>query len=131
MREAYIVKFKDPEGDDLALHIKEEMITIFDVDDVKNITIAKEFFLFYLPYSKCDKFAKLITKNFKKVKAIDAHDYILSGKMPLDGFSDDDIELLEKYIMKNLSVDFILDKINESGIESLSKVEKEYLSKLS
>jgi hypothetical protein len=39
------------------------------------------------------------------------------------------IELLEKFYKEHASSDSILDKINESGIESLTEFDKEFLAK--
>ena len=38
-------------------------------------------------------------------------------------------KVLERFLEKNLSVDMILDKINEQGIQSLSEIDKGILNK--
>lgn len=73
---------------------------------------------------KClDFILSLLYKYEIRFKLKDITKIFLYGQVTID---DDDFQ---NYLKENLDIDTILDKINEIGIESLSLLDKEILSK--
>ena len=135
-KEGYISKLK---GNDLSASKdieygkmnEKELPRIFDEEDKKYVVFGFDFILFYLPYHKCKQFVDIVNSRFGDVLYLyDAQDDILLDRIQTDGLYDCEKKLLTDYIKDNLSVDFVLDKINESGINSLTELEKNYLKSL-
>lgn len=138
LKEAYIIKLKDKNNDlrgasdvEYGKLIEKEMPRIFNEEDKKYMVFGLDFMLFYLPYHKCKQFVDVVNSTFNDVLYLyDAQSDILLDRIQTDGFYDYENGLLVDYIKDNLSVDFVLDKINESGIDSLTELEKNYLKSL-
>ena len=70
-----------------------------------------------------NKICSLFYKYELKFKVQDITKLFLYGQVSVD-----DVDF-QNYLSENLDIDTILDKINEVGIESLSDLDKEILSK--
>ncbi len=70
-----------------------------------------------------EEVCSLFYKYEVKFKVQDITKLFLYGQVSIE---DDDFQ---KYLTENLDIDTILDKINEVGINSLSSLDKEILSK--
>ncbi len=86
-----------------------------------------------------DKYIKIIRDNNLKVDYLDISNDILKFKYNLESdlfylISDENeikfyffIHDLNNWILENLDIDNVLDRISEIGIDNLSKIEKEFL----
>jgi hypothetical protein len=107
----------------------------FDYDDLSgNYTL-----LIIASHIEVDKYIKIIRDNNLKVDYLDISNDILKFKYNLESdlfylISDENeikfdffIHDLNNWILENLYIDNVLDRISEIGIDNLSKIEKEFL----
>lgn len=86
-----------------------------------------------------DKYLKVMQNNNLKVDCLDISDNILKFKYNLELDlkylinSENELKFdffifdLNIWILENLEIDIVLDRISEVGIDNLSKIEKEFL----
>ncbi len=93
---------------------------VLNVDVVENGLVSS-----YMICSErvLEEVCSLFYKYEVKFKVQDITKLFLYGQVSIE---DDDFQ---KYLTENLDIDTILDKINEVGINSLSSLDKEILSK--
>jgi len=107
----------------------------FDYDDLSgNYTL-----LIIASHIEVDKYIKIIRDNTLKVDYLDISDDILKSKYDLEYDltllinEENEIKFdffihdLNNWILENLDIDYVLDRISEVGINNLSKIEKEFL----
>jgi hypothetical protein len=107
----------------------------FDYDDLSgNYTL-----LIIASHIEVDKYVKIIRDNTLKVDYLDISDDILKSKYDLEYDltllinEENEIKFdffihdLNNWILENLDIDNVLDRISEVGIDNLSKIEKEFL----
>jgi aromatic ring-opening dioxygenase LigB subunit len=107
----------------------------FDYDDLSgNYTL-----LIIASHIEVDKYIKIIRDNTLKVDYLDISDDILKSKYDLEYDltllinEENEIKFdffihdLNNWILENLDIDNVLDRISEVGIDNLSKIEKEFL----
>ena len=107
----------------------------FDYDDLSgNYTL-----LIIASHIEVDKYVKIIRDNTLKVDYLDISDDILKSKYDLEYDltllinEENEIKFdffihdLNNWILENLDIDNVLDRISEIGIDNLSKIEKEFL----
>jgi hypothetical protein len=86
-----------------------------------------------------DKYIKIIRDNNIKVDFLDISDNVLKSKCNLEfdlkNLINEENEIkydffideLNYWLLENLDIDNVLDRISEVGIDNLSKIEKEFL----
>jgi aromatic ring-opening dioxygenase LigB subunit len=107
----------------------------FDYDDLDgNYTL-----LIIASHIEVDKYIKIIRDNNLKVDYLDISNDILKSKYDLESDlfylinEENEIKFdffihdLNNWILENLDIDYVLDRISEVGINNLSKIEKEFL----
>lgn len=116
--------------------IEFEIFSILDEEDDKLIAVEDfgDFDVIYsfLPEYKTQKFMNILEKFGVLIESGDITEDVLMarkiGKEFTKTFEDQSFrEILERFIEKNLTIDLILDKINEQGIESLNEIDKKIL----
>lgn len=122
----YLLKLVDinyQNYEDYSHPVFEELSLLIDHSDVKYIEISDndDIFLRLLDY-KVTEIVNLLEKYFKVIKE-DITDKIINGII----YPNVDYNLFEMFRMENTSIDDILDKIFEKGIESLDKIDKTIL----
>jgi hypothetical protein len=116
--------------------IEFEIFSILDEEDDKLIAVEDfgDFDVIYsfLPEYKTHKFMNILEKFGVLIESGDITEDVLMarkiGKEFTKTFEDQSFrEILERFIEKNLTIDLILDKINEQGIGSLNEIDKKIL----
>ena len=116
--------------------IEFEIFSILDEEDDKLIAVEDfgDFDVIYsfLPEYKAHKFMNVLEKFGVLIESGDITEDVLMarkiGKEFTKTFKDPNFrEILERFIEKNLTIDLILDKINEQGIGSLNELDKKIL----
>lgn len=116
--------------------IEFEIFSILDEEDDKLIAVEDfgDFDVIYsfLPEYKAHKFMNVLEKFGVLIESGDITEDVLMarkiGKEFTKTFKDPNFrEILERFIEKNLTIDLILDKINEQGIGSLNNLDKKIL----
>lgn len=116
--------------------IEFEIFSILDEEDDKLIAVEDfgDFDVIYsfLPEYKTQKFMNILEKFGVLIESGDITEDVLMarkiGKEFTKTFEDQSFrEILERFIEKNLTIDLILDKINEQGIGSLNEIDKKIL----
>ena len=116
--------------------IEFEIFSILDEGDDKLIAVEDfgDFDVIYsfLPEYKTQKFMNVLEKFGVLIESGDITEDVLMarkiGKEFTKTFEDQSFrEILERFIEKNLTIDLILDKINEQGIGSLNEMDKKIL----
>ena len=116
--------------------IEFEIFSILDEGDDKLIAVEDfgDFDVIYsfLPEYKAHKFMNVLEKFGVLIESGDITEDVLMarkiGKEFTKTFKDPNFrEILERFIEKNLTIDLILDKINEQGIGSLNELDKKIL----
>ena len=116
--------------------IEFEIFSILDEEDDKLIAVEDfgDFDVIYsfLPEYKTQKFMNVLEKFGVLIESGDITEDVLMarkiGKEFTKTFEDQSFrEILERFIEKNLTIDLILDKINEQGIGSLNEMDKKIL----
>ena len=116
--------------------IEFEIFSLLDEEDDKLIAVEDfgDFDVIYsfLPEYKTQKFMNVLEKFGVLIESGDITEDVLMarkiGKEFTKTFEDQSFrEILERFIEKNLTIDLILDKINEQGIESLNEIDKKIL----
>ena len=116
--------------------IEFEIFSILDEGDDKLIAVEDfgDFDVIYsfLPEYKTQKFMNVLEKFGVLIESGDITEDVLMarkiGKEFTKTFKDPNFrEILERFIEKNLTIDLILDKINEQGIGSLNNLDKKIL----
>jgi hypothetical protein len=131
------------------LKIVSENIAEFDIDSTDNHPIYEDLsnclepgdsdylgftndddIFVRLPDYKVDKITAVLSKYFEFTKT-DVTDKIISGQIGKEYPEVKQIspKLFKEFRLDNTSVDDILDKIIESGIDSLDKIDKDILKK--
>ena len=110
--------------------LDEEDENLMAVEDFKEFEVIYSF----LPSYKSERFKNLLEKFGILIDHKDITEDILMAREKGDEFiktfKDENYrKVLERFLEKNLSVDMILDKINEQGIQSLSEIDKGILNK--
>jgi len=122
-------KVKNPENQEFALSIYKSMVNIVGVANIESLVFDNshkggDYIFIFSDMDKIDKLSDL----FRKHKIL--LDFQLKTKEYLDQenipevFNDPDYrEVLNNFLIDNLSVDNVLDKINKSGIQSLNEMD--------
>jgi hypothetical protein len=110
--------------------LDEEDENLMAVEDFKEFEVIYSF----LPPYKSERFKNLLEKFGILIDHKDITEDILMAREKggefIKTFKDENYrKVLERFLEKNLSVDMILDKINEQGIQSLSEIDKSILNK--
>jgi hypothetical protein len=111
--------------------IYEDLSNCLDPDDVEYLGFTNNDNIFVrLPNYKVDKITVVLSKYFEFIK-IDVSDKVISGEIQklypeVKAISP---KLFNDFRLDNTSVDDILDKIIESGVDSLDKIDKIILKK--
>jgi hypothetical protein len=122
-------KVKNPENQEFALKIYKSMVNIVGVANIESMVFDNSHkggdYIFI--FSDMDKINKL-SDLFEKHKIL--LDFQLKTKEYLcqenvhEVFNDPDYrEVLNNFLIDNLSVDDVLDKINKSGTQSLNEMD--------
>jgi hypothetical protein len=86
-----------------------------------------------------EKYTNILTNNLIEHKCTNISDDIIKGRIDIRKDIDDKITELnyykydffisdiESWIADNLNIDIVLDKISETGMDSLNELEKEFL----
>ena len=131
-------KISQVKDDQIQKSILFESSSILDEGDEKLMAVEdfKEFEVIYsfLPLYKSENFARILEKFGILIEYKDISEDVLmareKGSEFVDTFQDENYrKVLEKFMEKNLTVDMILDKINDQGMESLSEIDREILNK--
>lgn len=111
--------------------IYEELSDCLDPGDVDYLgfTNDDDIFVRLVDY-KVDRITTVLSKYFEFTKT-DVSDKVISGEIQKLYPEVETItpKLFKKFRLDNETVDDVLDKINEGGIESLDKVDKKILKK--
>ena len=109
--------------EDYSHPVFEELSLLIHHSDVKYIEISDndDIFLRLLDY-KVTEIVNLLEKYFKVIKE-DITDKIINGMI----YPDVDYKFFKTFRMENTSIDDILDKIFEKGIECLDKIDRTIL----
>lgn len=137
MNRIYLLKLVDGEAPEYNEENKEvhpfyeELTECLDENDQEYIgfTDADDLFIRLDEY-KVDKIVNVFKKYFIFSKS-DVTDKVISGEMQklypeVEKFTP---KLFENFRLDNTSIDDVLDKINEKGIESLDDIDKKVLNK--
>lgn len=89
----------------------------------------------FLPFYKAEKFLSLLEKFNILIDYKDITEDVLMarerGNEFIETFKEDSYKkILRRFIENNLTIDMVLDKINEQGIESLTEIDRETLKKI-
>lgn len=88
-----------------------------------------------------EKYINILSNNYINTKLLDLSNDILNGKYNLEKdlshlVNDIDslkfeffIEDIKDWILENLDIDMVLDRISEVGIKNINDIEKEFLKK--
>ena len=111
--------------------IYEDLSNCLDEDDIEYLGFTNNDDIFIrLPTYKVDKITAVLSKYFEFTKT-DVTDKVISGDIEkiypeVKEFSS---KLFNDFRLDNTSIDNILDKIIEGGIDSLDKIDKTILKK--
>jgi hypothetical protein len=111
--------------------IYEDLSNCLDEDDVEYLGFTNDDDIFVrLPDYKVDKITAVLSKYFEFTKT-DVTDKVISGEIAkiYPEVKEVTPKLFTDFRLDNTSVDDILDKIIESGIDSLDKIDKTILKK--
>ena len=137
MNRIYLLKLVDGEAPEYSEENKEvhpfyeELTECLDEKDQEYIGFTDDDDLFIrLDEYKVDKIVRVFKKYFIFSKT-DVTDKVISGEMQnlypeVERFTP---KLFENFRLDNTTIDDVLDKINEKGIESLDDLDKRVLSK--
>jgi hypothetical protein len=112
-----------------------DCLSLFDYEDHNSIYIS---FIISKP-DELDKYSDILTRNSIWHKVTDISKDILKSKVDLESeltphlssFNSLKLEFfmedLNNWILSNLDIDTVLDRISEVGIENLKPIEKEFL----
>ncbi len=107
--------------------IYEELSNCLDIADIQYLEFTNDDDIFVrLPNYKIDKIITTLSKYFKYTMS-DVTDAVISGE--LERKFPESYKLFNNFRLDNTSLDNILDKINNGGIESLDKVDRLILKK--
>jgi hypothetical protein len=135
MRTAHYFKIISKEED----HSQDFYESLTEILEGDNSLIAvNEFSTYEIMYTFLEKEKVLQLKNLFEFHEILIEDQEITEdviKSTIDNeefeetFSDSDyLEILENFILMNLTIDDVLDKISEKGYDSLNYVEKKFLN---
>jgi hypothetical protein len=116
-------------------HFYSNIVEILDGDDsgiVVNEFTSYEVLYTFLEEEKVKSLKSLLESHDLLIEDRDLTAEILKSKLNDEEFVEtfSDVEyskILENFVLENLSVDDVLDKISESGYESLTHLEKQVL----
>jgi len=129
-------KVKNIKDENLIKSIQFEIFSILDEGD-ENLVAVEDFgdfdvlYLFLEEY-KIQKFMNILDKFGVLLETGDiTEDVLMARKMGKEFTETFEMEsfrkILERFIEKNLTIDLVLDKINEQGIGSLNEIDKKIL----
>jgi len=129
-------KVKNIKDENLIKSIQLEIFSILDEGD-ENLVAVEDFgdfdvlYLFLEEY-KIQKFMNILDKFGVLLETGDiTEDVLMARKMGKEFTETFEMEsfrkILERFIEKNLTIDLVLDKINEQGIGSLNEIDKKIL----
>ena len=129
-------KVKNIKDENLIKSIQLEIFSILDEGD-ENLVAVEDFgdfdvlYLFLEEY-KIQKFMNILDKFRVLLETGDiTEDVLMARKMGKEFTETFEMEsfrkILERFIEKNLTIDLVLDKINEQGIGSLNEIDKKIL----
>lgn len=133
----YHMKLKNIEGDILE-NVGMDLIEIVGLDFGKQIAYEAfdEFEVMFTFLSEYDtqRVIKVLEKHGILISYKDITGNVLRAKMDQERseqvFSVSEYkQMLNRFLMANLTVDIVLDKISEQGIESISDIDKKILEK--
>lgn len=140
---AYYIKTKDIQDPILKEKVEKDVLDVFQKNfepgDEKYVAFGEDDFMYlFVEDYKVKSVLNYLLENDLVVSHRDVTDEIISGEIYDDvDFKSiyettDEYELqfkkvFDTFILKNVSPDNVLDKINEKGIESLTDVDKEIL----
>jgi hypothetical protein len=128
------VKGTDPKSEE---EVYSHFSEIFDDEDVNFLAVEDfgDFDIMYtfLPNYKVNELKRVLDNYGLISEYIDLTDDIIKYDQETPEFkktfsNDKNLEILKNFRKKNLTVDIVLDKINESGSSSLTDIDKEILS---
>lgn len=130
----YLLKFSkkpsDIEDEDFSHPLYEDLSLSLDKKDHKYIGFAEneDMFIRLLDY-KVDKVCRILRKHGFSFNIEDVTESVIRGKVQKEYPEVHKLTpyLFEDFRMENTSLDDILDKINETGMDSLDKIDKSIL----
>lgn len=130
----YLLKFtsKPNIDNDLDHPVYKELSSFLDIEDQKYIGFNEneDMFIRLLDY-KVDKVCDILNKNGFVFIKNDITQEVINGEAQIKYPEVNKLtpQLFENFRLENTSIDDILDKINQKGIQSLDDIDKSILSK--
>lgn len=125
------INIDDIDKQNEALEIFSNFIEPGDFNNISFIEVGDEEIAFILlDEIKTNKIVDAFRDLGILIEEKDVTDDILRGNYNKDEIEDSFLYIIDEFILKNLTVDIVLDKINEKGIESLNKIDYQILKTL-
>ena len=133
----YLIKFTKKvdvgTGDDFNHPVYEDLSKCLDKGDDKFIGFTNSEDIFVrLSDNKVNEICNVFTKHGFEFNVDEVTELVISGDMQKEYPEVEELtpQIFEVFRMENTSVDDILDKINEKGIEALDNTDKAILDKI-
>ncbi len=137
-RQIYLFIIKGIIDDRLQLKIDNKLKNNLTNEDLDNISCTEydniNLILCYLSPLKIIELKEFFSYSNLLIESYDVDEQILHQTkdkwLKIASKSTNSLKIIDKFIIDNLSIDIVLDKINRDGISSLSKYELSFLEKL-
>ena len=132
MKKIYLFKLigediEDGDNNDFTHPFYAEIAQILGEGDAKNLGFTKDKAMFAaLEEAKLEKLSNLMNKYFI-ISKTDVTEKVIRGEIQAE-YPEVEKELFENFRLENTTVDNVLDKINNFGIESLDHIDKAILA---
>lgn len=122
-------KVKNPESDEHAKHVFQSMVEVVGIEDMSNVVFdnshkAGDRIFVFNEESKINELQKVFKQNGILLEfEIQTSNFLYQRK--LHKVFDDPYhrDILNEFLIENLSVDTILDKISSDGLQSLNEID--------